>query len=414
MKRQPARHRSHQRGPLVKRSYVRHAVPVVVWLVAVAAVVALFQRRAQRFEIVGIARSQVRQIAATSTARIRDIRVGLFEPVKAGQILAVVDTILENEQTLEAELRTELASAAAEIEHLLAQLVPTQELMLAEACNLEVNRASDLRRFSADVENARLRILELQVAIAADRILLGDAAMEVAIVQKLVDEGAAARYELDKAKVQQESLAAKIQQSEVLLAQAREDLVQTRRRESQFVRQELAHPSVGQALDVIRKEIRVQEELVKGLLRQLKALEAREAVELRSPIDGVVIPLYVRANEVLQQRPGENLMRRVGEVVTAGDPVLAVAQREPTEIVAYVNEPQIGSVRENMPVQLVKPTAPAQIAQSRILSVGPAIEIMPQRLWRNPAMPEWGRSVSIGIPDGMTVVPGEIVGVKGL
>jgi multidrug resistance efflux pump len=406
--------KSARKSHTLKRYYLHHLVPVVVWLGALGCVVWLFQRQAERFEVVGIAQGQVRQVATTSTGRIRDIRVELFQPVQAGQTLAVVDTILDNEQTLEAELQAQLGTVTAEIEHLVAQLVPTQDVMEAEAANMEVSRTSDLRRFSVDVENARLRILELQALIASDRITLHDLAMEVVILQKLVEEEAIAPYELEKMQVQHDSLAKKIEENTELLAQAEADLEEAQRRREQFKRKEVVHPSVDHALEVIRREIRVQEEMMKGLLQQLEALEAREAVELTSPIDGVVIPLYVQANEAIQQRPGEHVMRRTGEVVTAGEPVLAVAQKAPTEIVAYASERQIGLLKDDMQVQLVKSTPPAQIAQSRILAIGPTVEIKPQRLWRNPTVPEWGRPVLIDIPRGLAVVPGEVVGIRGL
>jgi multidrug resistance efflux pump len=91
-----------------KRLYLRHAVPVTVWLVSAAAVVWLFYERAQRFEAVGIARGQVRQIAASSMGRIMEIPVQLFSFVKAGQTLAVVDTVADNEQGEEAKLQLQV------------------------------------------------------------------------------------------------------------------------------------------------------------------------------------------------------------------------------------------------------------------------------------------------------------------
>jgi len=406
--------KSSRRSHTVKRYFLHHLVPVVVWLGALAGIVGLFHRQSERFEVVGFARGQVRQVAASSTGRIREIRVELFQPVQAGQTLAIVDTILDNEQTLKSQFEAELASATAEIEHLVAQLLPTQDLMEADAANLEINRAGDLRRFSVDVENARLKILELQASIATDRILVHDLAMEVKILEQLVADEAMAPYEMEKVKVQHESLAAKIQKNEAWLAQAKVALEESRQRRERFLQQEVARPSVDHALEVIRKEIKVQEEVMKGLLQQLRALESREAVELTSPIDGVVIPLYVQANEALQQRPGEHVIRRAGEVVTAGEPVLAVAEKEPTEIVAYASERQIGALKGQMKVQLVKATTPAQIAQSNIVSIGPTIEVMPQRLWRNPTMPQWGRPVLIDVPQGLSVIPGEVVGIRGL
>jgi hypothetical protein len=184
-------------------------------------------------------------------------------------------------------------------------------------------------------------------------------------------------------------------------------------RRDQFAQQQLVEPSVDHALEVIRKEIRVQEELMKGLLEQRKALQSRQAVELTSPIDGIVIPISMRENDAESQRPGEQVMRRVGEVVRAGDPILAVAQKEPTEIVAYVSEQQLGAMKESMAVELVKVRTPAQIARSQIASVSPTMELMPQRLWRNPNIPQWGRPVLIDIPPGLSLVPGEVVGIRG-
>ncbi len=397
-----------------KRSYLRHAVPVMVWLVAVGGVVGLLRQRAHRFEIVGIARGEVRQVAASSTGRIKDISVALYEPVIAGQTLAVVDTILDNEQTLEAELKGELAGVMAEIEHLAAQLIPTQETMQAEKRNLEISRSGDLNRIAMDADNYRVRVMQLQGSIAADELTLGDLMSERKILEKLLEEDVIAPYELDKVKVQCASLSKKIDEDSRLLAQAKADMAEAEVRLEQFAGQEIAGPSVDQALEVIRKEIGVQEELMKGLLEQLTALKSRKAVELKSPIKGRIIPIPVQENDALQQRPGEQVMRRVGEVVRAGDPILAVALEEPTEIVAYVSEQQLSMLKEGMSVELVKIRTPAQIAESQIASISPTMELMPQRLWRNPNVPQWGQPVLINIPPRLSLVPGEVVGIRGL
>lgn len=399
---------------VVKRYYLRHLVPVVVWLVAVSAVAWLFYQRAERFEIVGIAQGEVRQVATSSTGRIRSVSVSLFESVHAGQTLAVVDTLLDNEQTVEADLKAQLRVAAAEAERLASLLIPTQEQLQADTAGMKINRADNERRFAVDVEAARLRILELQATLASDRVTLDDLGMEVRILDDLLGKAAIAPYEVEKAKVQYKSLDNKIQENQQQLEQTREDLRRAEERRNEFAQQHLPEPSVDHALEVIRKEITVQEELIKGLLAQLAALDARKNVELKSPIDGVVIAIGGRVNDVLSQRPGEQMVRRAGEVVTAGDPILAVAEKEPTEIVAYVSENQLKLLKDQMTVKLVKTREPAQIAQSRVLRVGPTIELMPQRLWLNTNVPQWGRPVLIDIPPGLSVVSGEIVGIRDL
>ncbi len=399
---------------IVKRYYLRHLVPVAVWLVAVSAVAWLFYQRAERFEIVGIAQGQVRQVAMSSTGRIRSVSVDLFDAVHAGQTLAVVDTLLDNEQTLEADLKAQLRVAAAEAERLASLLIPTQEQLQADTAGMRISQADNERRFAVDVDAARLRILELQATLASDRITLDDLRVEVTILEDLLGKEAIAPYEVERARVQYKSLDHKVKENEQQLAQAREDLRTAEQRRNQFAQQHLPELSIDHALEAIRKEITVQEERIKGLSAQLAALDARKNVELKAPIDGVVIAVRGRANEVLLQRPGEHMVRRAGEVVAAGDPILAVAEEEPTEIVAYVSENQLKLLRDQMTVKLVKTREPAQIAQSRVLRVGPTIELMPQRLWLNPNVPQWGRPVLIDIPPGMSVVSGEIVGIQDL
>jgi len=238
--------------------------------------------------------------------------------------------------------------------------------------------------------------------------------VEVKILEDLLSKEAIAPYEVDKARIQYKTLESKVRENEQLLQQAREDLRKAEERRDRFAQQGLPEPSVDHALEAIRKEITVQEELMKGLLAQLEALESRRSVALTSPIDGVVIAVHGRANDALQQRPGEQVVRRAGEVVPAGEPILVVAETEPTEIVAYVSESQLPLLKDQMTVKLVKAREPAQIAESQVLRIGPVIELMPQRLWVNPNVPQWGRPVLIGIPPGLSVVSGEIVGISGL
>jgi multidrug resistance efflux pump len=388
-----------------------HLIPILVWLGAVACVIGLFTRRSQRFEIVGMARGQVRQIATTCTGRLTDVYVDLFQQVDAGQTLAVIDTVLDNERMVEAELKSQLDAAIAEIEHLTAQLVPTQDALLTEKADREINRTAEMRRFLVDAGQARLQILELKAQIASDRIVLDDLAVEVKITESLLEEEAIAPYELQKVKVQHDSLAKKVEENLQMLEQAERDLILARQRLTEFSQRQLTHPSVDSALEVIRKEIAVQEKLMHGLLKQLEAHDSRRTIELKAPFEGVVIPIQGRANQTILRRPGEDVMRRAGEVVRAGDTILAVAELKPSEIVAYVSESQLGLVREKTPVEIVKnrPPKPCEVTY-----VGPTMELMPEQLWLNPAVPQWGRPIVIRIPEGLELVAGEMVGIRTL
>jgi multidrug resistance efflux pump len=390
-----------------------HLLPILVWLGALVCVIGLFTRRSQRFEIIGMARSPVIHVSVDCPAKLKTVPVKLFENVEKGQTVAIVNTILDNEQP-RVELQTQLDAILAEIEHLSAQLVPTQETLLADESDRVNNRITRMRTFEIDIENARIQILSLRSQIASDRIILEDLAMEAKITRDLVAQKAIAPVEQEKAQVQYDALAKKIEENEKLLEQAKSDLEQAQQRRDEYAKSLPFNPSVDNALEVIRKQIAVQERLMNGAIAQLEALKARESLEIKAPIDGVVIPIQHQTNEALMLRPGEKIMGQPGEVVTAGESILAIAQAMPSEIVAYIGERLLGQLEENMPVEIIKEREPPQIARSQITQIGPTMELMPERMWLNPNIPQWGRPVLIEIPDGLELIPGEMIGIRRL
>lgn len=390
-----------------------HLLPILVWLMAVACVIGLFTRRSQRFEIVGMARSPVVHVSVNCPAKLKTVSVKPFENVKKGQTVAIVNTVLDDEQP-RIELQAQLDAILAEIEHLSAQLVPTEETLKAEESDRVINHIARMRSFDLDIENARIQILSLRSQIASDRIILEDLALEAKVTHDLVEQKAIAPIEHEKAQVQFSALKKKIEENEKLLDQAKRDLEQTQQRRDGYAKSLPFNPSVDDAVEVIRKQMAVQERLMDGVLAQLEALKARESLEIKAPIDGVVIPIQQQANDALMRRPGEKIIGQPGEVVTAGEPILAIAETSPTEIIAYIGDRLLGQVEENMPVEIIKEREPSQIARSQITQIGPTMEIMPEQMWLNPNMPQWGRPVLIKIPEGLELVPGEIIGIKRL
>jgi len=374
-----------------------HILPVVVWLGAVLCVVGLFSRRSQRFEVIGIAQGQGQQIATNCPARLVSVPVRLFDNVKQGQTVAVVNTMLDNEQP-RSQLQAQLATVLAEIEHLTAQLVPTEDNLTVDKTQRETNRIIDSRRFSVDVENARLDVLRLRALIETDRITLNDLALEVKISEELVSQQAVAPYELQKTQTQYDALSTKIKENEILLAQANSALEQAQHRRDEYIKFQPYHPSVEGTLGVIRKAIKVQERRMDEVLQQIEVLDLREAVELKAPFDGVV----------------SQIMHGTSEAVLAGEPILMITEDRPTEIIAYANEEQVSRISMGMEVEIIKSSEPARIARSYITYVGPIVEQLPVRFWRNPNFPQWGRPFLIKAPPEMGLVTGETVGIRRL
>jgi multidrug resistance efflux pump len=366
-----------------------HVLPILVWLAVAACVAILFRHRAERFEVVGLAQGRVHQVAATSTGRLRELRVQLFDEVTQGYEVAVIDTVLDNEN-----LQAQLNTARAEVQHRKAELAPARESLVAEARNLETDRVAALRRFRVDAESARMRVLELKAQIEADQIALETLEVDrkVFLVQRLSDQNDVVFFELQAMKARRDALASQIEENERLLEQAEQDLLQAQQRRDEFAQRQPQHPPVDSALEVIQKAITVQQQRIEELLA------LRQPLILTCPVDGVV----------------SLIQHRAGEAILAGEPIITVAETKPTEIVAYADERQSNQVRQGLVVELVKDGDPAQLARSQVVYLGPAMEQMPQRLWRNPNIPQWGRPLLIKIPPGMELLPGEAVGIRGL
>ncbi|MHC5060308.1 MAG: HlyD family secretion protein [Planctomycetota bacterium] len=361
-----------------------HIMPVLIWLGAVACVVGLYQQQWQRFEIVGMAQGVASLVSPATTGVVKTVGVELFDRVSKDQTLAILDDEL---------LGAQLAIAAAEIERLQAALNATHNQLTVDASRIETNWVASGRRFSVDAEQLRLNILQTQTIIETDRIMLQDLELDVEISKALLAKDAVTPYDLQKALAAYDAMAKKIEENQNLLAQYQDYLAQAEQRRTEFTQKQPVVASLDTALEPLRKAITVQE-------KQIEEISVRRAaLVLKAPFDGMVSQIQARA----------------GETVLAGATILAVTEAAPTEIIAYADEKQAGRLRENMQVELIKNTPPAQIAKAaKVAQVGPAIEAIPARLLRNPNIPQWGRPFLVSIPQGLELTPGEIIGIRGL
>ncbi|MBW8017639.1 MAG: HlyD family efflux transporter periplasmic adaptor subunit [Planctomycetes bacterium] len=367
-----------------RRGMVRlYIIPLLVWLFVLAGVTLLFNTRIQRFEVVGMAYSKAWQVSVVETGRIKTLHVDLFDSVAKGQVIVSLRS-----EHIEARLNT----IKAEVAKLSAEINAAKDLLDVETHDRHIDLVTEYRRFSANVESARLEILELKAVIEPDRILLKDFLAEINIERELlINSAISSTYKIEKAQAQHDTLARKIEENELILAQAEKNLAQARKRRDEFLNIKQVNPSPGIAIEAIHKAIDVQQHLMQELIVQ------GETLTLTAPADGIVTEIIGRA----------------GEVVTPGLAILTISQR-PTEIIAYAGDATHNAVKQGQKVQVVKNGFTPQVAESQIVQIGPAIDAVPERLQANPNFPQWGRPFLIKIPPGMTLVPGEKVGIRGL
>ena len=370
-----------------------HIVPVLVWVAALAGVVQLFSLQSRRFEVLGIAQGRMRQVQATVTGRLVNVKVELFEEVQAGQILAVLDTLTETEH-LAPEIAAKKAVYEAEIQRLEADLNSAHDLFSLQSAQRQTELSDRYLQLSAEVQKAHRVVLELKAVQEPDRIKLAELAINVEsfMAQNMIEQDSAAVYNYKMLQLQHDALAKKIDENDNLLAKFEDDLHKAEEQREAFAKQQPPDTSLDRTLEPIRRAIVVQQKRIEELLVE------REPVVLRAPFAGLV----------------SEIVHRAGEVILPGDAVLTISENKPREIAAWVSESQANIIERDMRVKLVKKSEPPQIANSQVVFLGPNVELVPQRLWDSPDTPKWGRRMLIGVHAEMRLLPGEVVGIRQL
>ena len=359
----------------------RHGGPVLVWCAACLAVGLMLAKRSAVVEAPGLVQSVSVAISPLETGRLSSIEVGLLEEVRRGQVLARMD---------DARLHAETAVMVAEVDAL------RRERAL-EISARRLDETGELRRFATDIEQAQMQILEILAILAPDRITLADLELDAEVYAELRAGDMVSVREYERVKAERDAMAGKVNEYEVLLARARRDLDEARERQQAYLRQrpsrsgdETGDETAAQALTA-RLEV---------LQRRLEEVAVRsEDLILSAPFDGAVIQIPACP----------------GQVVRQGDPVLTLTSMHAEQIVVWLDERSVERLRRrsDLLATVVQTRDGGSLrAECPVVRIGPAVVTVPETLWPTPTRPVRGRPVVLGIPAGMTLVPGEQVTVR--
>ncbi|MBP8606094.1 MAG: efflux RND transporter periplasmic adaptor subunit [Phycisphaerae bacterium] len=368
-------------------------IPVFVWLAALGGVTVLFIQQGSRVDFNGIVIGQEQAITVAENGYIKALPVRLYEEVKKGDTLAVVQiSTIGNDMYDTTLIDARRATAQAELERLKAELKAAEAQLEAE----QIDRQRDIfdiqRRLAVDVERSRISILEAKTELEPNRALLKDLELEVQIAEDLYKDNAIESYEVQKIKSQCEVTRKTVESYQQLLAQAEADYAQAQLRLDEFMQSAALPSAIAKILDPLAKAITVQEKVLEEIIRPT------DTVILTAPFDGVVSSLFYK--------PGQAVMRDI--------PIMTIVKPAPDYVAAWVPQEKIPLLHVDMPVQIVTRRTPQQAITSRITHISPSLELLPERLWQSPTLPEWGQVIIIPLQPGTKLVPNEIVGVKGL
>jgi len=349
---------------------------IAVWLVAAATLAFMLAGRMQRFEYIGIAQSLQYEVSAEVPGRVASLLVGVYEQVERGQIIARLD---------EAGVMAQLATAHAVIDQLAAESG-------AERARLgfqEADLVGGGRRFQIDEQRLRLDTLALGVGLEGDGIELERLNLQLHRAESLGREGILPQAELDDLRLQREVVARRIEENRKLLEETHRELTASRARREAY-EDRFPVPNAARILEPLKEAVTAQE-------RRVEELEiAHRALALRSPTAGRVI----------------QVLARPGQYVLPGEPVAMILEQMPSEIIAYASERFAGRITQQARVLAARQDSSSVVAESVITRVGPGIELIPQRLWRDPALPEYGLPFVIADIAALRLKPGEMVTVR--
>jgi multidrug resistance efflux pump len=147
---------------------------------------------------------------------------------------------------------------------------------------------------------------------------------------------------------------------------------------------------VEMLLEPLARALAVQDAKVHALAQRMVSNE------IRAPVSGMIAQVH--------QPPGT--------FVRSGEPIVTIASDQSQWIVAYVGQPHRGVLRPADKIEIrIRGigSQTAQVGQGTVVSLGVQYELVPEHLRHSPDVIQWGLPVRIAVPDGMTVMPGEMV-----
>jgi multidrug resistance efflux pump len=361
--------------------FKRRTMPLLVWSVCAAIVLVMLVNRAQQFDYIGMAQSPEYEISASAGGTIEAVVVDLFDDVSPGDVVVKLD---------DAMVMASIQTSEATIRQLDAELQATGAQLLSGTGAGMAGWKSDLRRFQIDEEQRRLDILTLKVVIEGDQVELQRLGLELARAEALLEAGLINRNEYDITRLMHQEAGERINTNLLLLDQTEQEYRAANERREAYEEDLPQQASDEPLLQPLRAAIAVESQRLREIELQ------RESLTLRSPVVG-------RVSQILGRR---------GQSVVPGEPIVMIAEQSVQEIVAYLNEEAGLQIRENSPVIVSSRNGGRTVAESVVVRVGPSIQPLPQRLWMDPRIPDYGRAVVIAATPAMNLTPGEIVNIK--
>jgi multidrug resistance efflux pump len=301
-----------------------------------------------------------------------------FDKVYKGQVVARLD---------DSALRAELATFQQETEDLRAQLAATQWEIAADRSKLSRDHLKEAAELAREVEQHRLDILDRLTELEQDRLELGRLETQVKLAVRAHANGM-----VGPGSVQE--LQALHGKQTTLVANHSRAYAQAQENHRAALKRLQAHPALDEpAIETVLTPLRVAISAAEARVEHMHAQLA--ALEIRSPINGKITAVHCY--------PGQGL--RTGEWI------VTIAADKVDHIVAYVRPDQQARPVPGSPVGVRLRMPSSTLVMATAQEVGSQWEPLPEQLRRDQNTPEMVLPVRVSIPDGLELMPGELVDI---
>jgi multidrug resistance efflux pump len=371
------------RVPIKQRLEGAFRIPftLLFWATAGFGALTLHQTRPIPHDFIGIVRSPEVSVASAIDGRIETLPIALYQFVETGEVVATLDPT---------QLQSGIASARTELVRLRSELGAERARLENAELTAGFDRAMELRRYLGDEAEARIDGLQVQGEIASKVIREQRLSVRLERLSSLAESGLMPAAEIEELELQLARTTVEIASEKELLAASKEELKNAQQRTA-FYRESLPDsPKHDPILRPLELALDVQEAQIDELL-----ISARELV-VRAPVDGHVA----------------SLTGHRGRVVAVGDALLTLIPDGVLEVEVFLPEEKLGALSVDDTVLLSSTLNPRLSAESLVVRIAPDVRALPERLWLDPQVPQFGRVALVRGAPALGLSPGQRVLVR--
>ena len=368
-------------------------------------------------QLVGIVKATEVAHAFSQPGRVASIAVEEGDVVRLGDTPARLES-----GPLEAQLEVaggQLAAVLADVTSLAAsQALASAERLLANGDNNttlvqdgEANRSrvrDEVWRLQIEARDRRLAILALEVEIERDLLKADQVRVQAERLTPLVDQGFGRAAEQQDFELAERTLLGQVAANRNLLSAQEEERAASdaslERARGILEGLEPPTPSVA-AREAVQLAARTADDAAVVALQQRVEIRRAELAALRLEQQGLTLTATIAGRVGLVEA-------HPGQVLLAGALVARVEAADARNVTVFLPEPVAAGSEAPEVVLLSRRGSPAKVAAADVVGYGRGVEELPVRLWRQPQVPEYGRTLIVRPPESLSLVPGEVLGVR--